>query len=1017
MRIKCLLNGALVVSLLLVSEIWAQGYTLTNQQFLPGDTTPQTAVRIQANTRIAAGGPGYLVVWRDERTVISGFIGASTVPLQGNMKDIYAARLDGNGNLLDQSPIIISNAGVNQTQYDVAWNGQNWLVVWVTERSDWYFFQDIMAVRVSPQGVILDSVPIPIRLANQSPSGDQGSNPSVTSDGTNWVVTWQDLTYQGSLVYPNIVAARISPNGTIIDNPPIVLHTGETPGTFGPVNPQMRLAGDELLVVWEYSGLYTILGKRFNLNLQPIDLNPIPIASNLAYNSRLASNGTDFMVVTHDRLAYRITHNGTALDPNGIDFGFGGATDRGPDVTWDGSNWVVGFSTVNSFTWKMYLSRITTGGVVLPPGSTQVGFGADDQFNISLASQGGGFVVSSWDQRSATLLSAENVHSVRVDANWNLTADQDVSLGWHRQTYVRTATNGNQHMAVFMSQGGGQNRILAQRIDASGNPLDLEPAVLGTTSEGYTGISTSAPEVAFNGSVYLAVWTLNGTIYGRRIQANGTLVDPNPIGILTDNATSAAVAAVGDTFYVAYTYVYSGNQQSLKGVRVNAANLGLIGSPAVIGVSGYDLNPVVRSFANRWLVVWENQITHDNVVSTIRGRFIEANGTAGSAFAISTSGDADYPDVAIAGSRALIAWHEYTSQDGRVRARLMDQGGTFPGSQFLVNDANNRQWFATTAWDGGQFVVAWTDYRSNVGIVEQLRGDIYATRVSYDGIVADPDGIQITSGSLPEDLPAAAAFNGKTVIIYSRLNGAVNPEIQRVGYRILENTAGGNLNLTITPINPPIQIPLNGGSFQYNVNIHNTTISPIVFSLWNKLRDGSGNYYPMFGPINRSLPGGANPTRTLTQTVASSIPSGTLTFISYVGTYPNSITDSSYFNITKLAATDGNPWISESNVTGDLFDDYAVTNTVIPDEYSLRQNYPNPFNPTTTLSFSLPQAGKVMLTVYDVSGREVAKLVDGWREAGTHQVTFDATGLTSGIYLYRMTIGNFNAVGKMALLK
>jgi len=1006
----------ILAGLLLAGQLWAQGYTLTNLQYLPGDQNPQPAVRIQNNARIAAGGPGYLVVWEDERTVLTGYLTWPNYPLMGNLQDIYAARLDANGNLLDQSPIIISNAGLNQSKPEVAWNGQNWLVVWETMRSDWYFFQDILAVRVSPQGVVLDSVPIPIRLENQNPSGDHGSNPSVTSDGTNWVVTWEDLSYQGSLAYPNIVAARISPSGTIIDNPPIVLHTGETPGTFGPTGPQMRLAGDELLVVWEHSGYFTILGKRYNLNLQPIDLNPFGIASNYAYSPRLASNGTDFLVVTHDRFAYRVTHSGTVLDPNGIEFGFGGATDRGPDVAWDGTNWVVGYGGVNSFTWKMYLTRISTGGIVQPPGYTQVGFGADDQFNAALASLGGGYVVTAWDQRSASLISAENIHSVRVDANWSLSADQDVSLGWHRQVYVRTATNGDQHMAAFLSQGGGQNRVLAQRLDASGNPLDLEPAVLFTTTEGYTGISSSAPDVAFNGSVYLVVWTLSGSVYGRRLQANGTLIDPAPITILTDNASSAAVAAVGDTFYLAYTYTYSGNQQSLKGVRLSAANLNLIGSPAFIGATGYDLNPVVRAFGNRWLVVWESQISHDNLISTIRSRFIEANGTVGTVFAISTGGDADNPDVAIGNDRAFIVWNEYTTQDGRIRARLINQDGSFVAGQFLVNDAFNRQFYPTAAWDGNQFTTAWVDYRSLTGVVDQLRGDIYAARVSFAGTVLDPNGIQLTSGPLPEDLPAAAAANGKTLFAFSKLYGlAGNPEIERLGYRILESMAGGGVEITMAPVNPPIQIPASGGSFSFDISIQNISTSQQAFDVWIMQRLPNNNWQgPMLGPIALTMPPGATITRQRTQSVPGRAMPGTYTYIGYVGTYSAVKWDSSFFTYTKLSSGDG-PAVSDWSGSGE---DFSSDETILTPHSSLITSaVPNPFNPTTAISYQLPAASFVNLKVYDTVGRLVSTLVSDQQEAGQHRVNFDGSNLASGIYLYRLQAGSSSAVGKLALMK
>ncbi len=88
-----------------------------------------------------------------------------------------------------------------------------------------------------------------------------------------------------------------------------------------------------------------------------------------------------------------------------------------------------------------------------------------------------------------------------------------------------------------------------------------------------------------------------------------------------------------------------------------------------------------------------------------------------------------------------------------------------------------------------------------------------------------------------------------------------------------------------------------------------------------------------------------------------------------------------------------------------------------PEEFSLRQNYPNPFNPATTISYYLPKADKVRLTVYDVFGREVAKLVEVEKAAGPHQVAFDASALSSGFYLYTLIAGNFAATKEMLLMK
>jgi hypothetical protein len=103
--------------------------------------------------------------------------------------------------------------------------------------------------------------------------------------------------------------------------------------------------------------------------------------------------------------------------------------------------------------------------------------------------------------------------------------------------------------------------------------------------------------------------------------------------------------------------------------------------------------------------------------------------------------------------------------------------------------------------------------------------------------------------------------------------------------------------------------------------------------------------------------------------------------------------------------------------------------TGLPGEFSLSQNYPNPFNPTTRIRFQIPQAGDVRLTVYDHLGREVGILVDAWLDAGTYDVAFDAlrspggggrlaTGaLASGVYLYRLRAGSYDATRKMVIVK
>ena len=91
--------------------------------------------------------------------------------------------------------------------------------------------------------------------------------------------------------------------------------------------------------------------------------------------------------------------------------------------------------------------------------------------------------------------------------------------------------------------------------------------------------------------------------------------------------------------------------------------------------------------------------------------------------------------------------------------------------------------------------------------------------------------------------------------------------------------------------------------------------------------------------------------------------------------------------------------------------------TKVPADYGLSQNYPNPFNPATSISFDIPKAGFVNLSVFDIAGREIKRLVSENKEAGSYTIKFDGTNFSSGLYFYRLITGNFNSTQKMILIK
>ena len=88
-----------------------------------------------------------------------------------------------------------------------------------------------------------------------------------------------------------------------------------------------------------------------------------------------------------------------------------------------------------------------------------------------------------------------------------------------------------------------------------------------------------------------------------------------------------------------------------------------------------------------------------------------------------------------------------------------------------------------------------------------------------------------------------------------------------------------------------------------------------------------------------------------------------------------------------------------------------------PSQYKLYQNAPNPFNPTTMIHFYIPHQGYVKLTVYNMLGQEVARLIDSSLTAGVHNVVFDGSDLASGIYFYRLHSGDFVKTRKMLMMK
>jgi len=223
------------------------------------------------------------------------------------------------------------------------------------------------------------------------------------------------------------------------------------------------------------------------------------------------------------------------------------------------------------------------------------------------------------------------------------------------------------------------------------------------------------------------------------------------------------------------------------------------------------------------------------------------------------------------------------------------------------------------------------------------------------------------------------------------------------------------ITVEMTPISPPIQIPFFGGTFDFEVQLQNSgPISQMLAILFTVTLPSGGTYGPLAEAVSIPLAGGMTLTKQRSQVVPPTAPAGAYAYNIWVYVGADSITDSFPFEKT---VPSGSGDMAGWDTYGEPWEIPAQAIAQLPQAYAMSQNYPNPFNATTSLSFDLPGSGWIGLAVYDLSGRKVADLVNGWRDAGSHRVTFDASNFASGIYICRLEAGHWQVANKMVLLK
>ena len=657
---------------------------------ISGDVDMGPAIEYQVGCGVAFDGTNYLVVWSDYRS--------------NSSYDIFAARVALDGTIIDEGGFLISDADGYQEDPVVAFDGTNYLVVWVDRRSG---TGDIYGSRVDPAGNVLDPDGIPICT---EPDGQ--AEAAIAFDDTSYLVIWIDLRDGNENVY----GTRMATDGSVLDPSGIAICTDAAVQRY----PAVSSNGAGWLAVWmdPRNSQPDIYGARLDGDGTVLDPGGIPVAVTAADETYpdVTRNDTDCLVVwdldagatEHDIYGARVDTAGAVLDPAGIAICSHIAHQGRPAASSDGSNFfTVWLDVRSSVTWDVYGARVDSAGTVIDTAGVPICVHSSVQYGLDVAFGG---------------------------PNWLVT--------WHDSR--------NDHKDIF-----------GARVETDGTLQDPTSLLISCAS-----IDQEEESIAFDGTNFFVVWHewRVGTTYdirGTRVSMDGDVLDPEGIEVCvySGDAMYPAVSFCNDVYLVVWQD-YRFGQWDIMGARVDTtgAVLDSIGFPISVS-TGSQMRPALDCNDARWLVAWQDNrsgASYDIYGSRVTG---QRNVYEPEGLLISEAyGVQARPAVGSDGDNYFVVWDdERNGLDDIFGARVDREGVVLDSAGIGIAEATYLQERPDVAFDGNNYAVIWQDNRTNIDY------DIYMTRVGTDGTVIEPSGIAVSIAAGDQKAPAIT-FNGRNYV-------------------------------------------------------------------------------------------------------------------------------------------------------------------------------------------------------------------------------------------------------------